>query len=312
MAINTLAFNSKLTGELDKALVQESKTGFLADNNMRAKFVGARNVLIPELDMQGLGDYDRDNGFANGTLTLSNTPYTLSQDRGRQFQIDREDEDETGVANLAGQVLGEFVRTKVAPEMDAYVLSKLAAAAVAQSNTITGTPASQAYTMLNKAINSVQEAVGYSTNEPLVAFVNASFWADLMGTDEITRMLTVGDFKKGEVSTKVKMLNEVPVIPVSDGRMKTSFTFYDGVTDNSGSSGANEKPGGFVPASGAKSIGFLVLPKRAASLVKKSETIRTFSPDQNQKADAYLFQYRLYYDLFVRNAYKDSIYLYQY
>ena len=299
MAINTLAFNSKLTGELDKALVQESKTGFLADNNMRAKFVGARNVLIPELDMQGLGDYDRDNGFANGTLTLSNTTYTLSQDRGRQFQIDREDEDETGVANLAGQVLGEFVRTKVAPEMDAYVLSKLATAAAAQSNTITGTPASQAYSMLNKAINSVQEAVGYSTNEPLVAFVNASFWANLMGTDEITRMLTVGDFKKGEVSTKVKMLNEVPVIPVADGRMKTSFTFYDGVTDNSGSSGA-------------KSIGFLVLPKRAASLVKKSETIRTFSPDQNQKADAYLFQYRLYYDLFVRNAYKDSIYLYQY
>lgn len=29
-------------------------------------------------------------------------------------------------AGLAGQVMGEFIRTRVAPEMDAYILSKLA------------------------------------------------------------------------------------------------------------------------------------------------------------------------------------------
>ena len=198
--INSLEFQSKLTGELDKALVQSAQTSFFADNALRSKFVGARTVLIPDVDMQGLGNYDRDDGFVTGALTVSSESYTMAMDRGRSFQLDREDEDETGVANLAGQVLGEFVRTKVAPEMDAYVLSKLATAAAAQSNTITGTPASQAYSMLNKAINSVQEAVGYSTNEPLVAFVNASFWANLMGTDEITRMLTVGDFKTDRVT----------------------------------------------------------------------------------------------------------------
>ena len=63
---------------------------------------------------------------------------------------------------------------------------------------------------------------------------------------------------------------------------------------------------------GAKKIGILVLPKRAASLVKKSERIRTFTPEQNQKADAYLFQYRLYYDLFVKNSLKSTIYTYTY
>ena len=102
----------------------------------------------------------------------------------------------------------------------------------------------------------------------------------------------------------------MPIIPVADDRMKTAYTFYDGVTDNSGSSGADQRPGGFVPASGAKKIGILVLPKRAASLVKKSERIRTFSPDQNQKADAYLFQYRLYYDLFVKKSLQGTIFTY--
>lgn len=41
---------------------------------------------------------------------------------------------------LAGQVLGEFVRTRVVPEMDAYCLSKLAGLAVTNKQTVTGTP----------------------------------------------------------------------------------------------------------------------------------------------------------------------------
>lgn len=232
----------------------------------------------------------------------------MAMDRGRSFQLDREDNDETGIANLAGQVMGEFVRTKVVPEMDAYVLSKLATLATTKSQTVTGTPASQVYKMITEAINKVQAVAGYS--EPLVCFVDSEVWGALMNSAELSRQLIVSDFRKGEVSTKVKMLNDVPIIPVADDRMKTAYTFYDGVTDNSGSSGADQRPGGFVPASSAKKIGILVLPKRAASLVKKSERIRTFSPDQNQKADAYLFQYRLYYDLFVKKSLQGTIYAY--
>ena len=46
------------------------------------------------------------------------------------------DNDETGIAGLAGQVLGEFVRTRVVPEVDAYNLSKLGQFAVDQSQTV--------------------------------------------------------------------------------------------------------------------------------------------------------------------------------
>ena len=138
MSINTYEFNQTMTSALDKAVVQKSATGFLADTALRAKFVGAKTVMIPDVDMSGLGDYDRDNGFVGGSITVSNTPVTLSQDRGRSFQIDREDGDETGIANLAGEVLAEFVRTKVVPEMDAYVLSKLSTYAVTKSQTVTG------------------------------------------------------------------------------------------------------------------------------------------------------------------------------
>lgn len=68
MAINTLEFAEKLTGELDRMIVQKAVTGFMADNVMQARFVGARTVLIPDLDMAGLGDYDRDAGFVQGAV----------------------------------------------------------------------------------------------------------------------------------------------------------------------------------------------------------------------------------------------------
>lgn len=308
--INSLEFQSKLTGELDKALVQEAQTSFFADNALRSKFVGARTVLIPDVDMQGLGNYDRDDGFVTGALTVSSESYTMAMDRGRSFQLDREDNDETGIANLAGQVMGEFVRTRVVPELDAYVLSKLATLATTKSQTVTGTVASQIYKMITEAINKVQAVAGYS--EPLVCFVDSTVWGALMNTTEVTRQINVGEFKKGVVNTKVKYLNDVPIIPVSDDRMKTAYTFYDGVTDDSGSSGADQTVGGFVPATSAKKIGILVLPRRAASLVKKSERIRTFTPEQNQKADAYLFQYRIYYDLFVKKSLTGTVYTYTY
>ena len=303
MSINTLEFAQNMTKELDKAAGQKTVTGFLADNSLRARFVGANKVLIPEVEISGLGDYDRDTGFVTGTITVSSTPYTLTMDRGRSFQLDREDNDETGIANLAGQVMGEFVRTRVVPEVDAYCLSKLAAYAAGQSQTVTGTPASEAYSMLTEAIQSVQNQVGY--DEELVAFVNSVMWDGLQNSSELTRHLEVADFRKGELNLQVKSLNGVAILPVPDSRMKSAFDFYDGVSEG-------KTDGGFQPTTAAKSIGLLVLPRRAASLVKKTEQVRTFDPAHNPSADAWKFDYRLYDDLCIKNSMASAIYTYVY
>lgn len=300
---NSLAFSSTMMSELDKAVVQKPVTGFFADNGLKARFVGAKTVIIPELEVSGLGDYDRDSGFVGGTITVSNTPVVLSMDRGRSFQLDREDNDETGIADLAGQIMGEFVRTKVVPEVDAYCLSKLASYAVTKSQTVTGTPASQAYSMLCNAIGKVQDAVGY--DEELVAFVDSTMWKALQTTAELERVLTVSDFKKGEMTTHVTSVNGVAILPVPDSRMKTAYEFYDGTT-------SGEEAGGFVADENADAIGLLVMPKHAASLVKKTDQVRTFDPTQNLNADAWKFDYRLYYDLFIRNSMAAGIYAYVY
>ena len=292
MSINSIENAKRYSTELDKMFAQKSATGFFADNALATKFVGAKTVIIPDVDFQGLADYDRDTGFSRGAITVSNTSYTMAMDRARSLQIDREDMDETGVANLAGKILGEYVRTKVVPECDAYVISKLAGLAQSRSNLIDGdtdTP----FESLTNLINEVQAVVGY--DEELVAFIDSHIFAALQNSAEISKMITVSDFKQGEINLKVKSLNGVTLIPVVSERMKTAYTFR------------NNAAGGFTPAEKARNVYMLVCPKKAAHLVKKTENMRIFTPEQNIDADAYKFDYRIYYDVFVAKSNLDSV-----
>lgn len=277
---------------LTVCLLKKVLQAFFADNALATKFVGAKTVIIPDVDFQGLADYDRDTGFSRGAITVSNTPYTMSMDRARSLQIDREDMSETGIANLAGKILGEYVRTKVVPECDAYVLSKLAGLALTRSNTIYG-DLSAPFESLCRLINEVQAVAGY--DEELVAFVDNYIYAAIQSSSEISKMITVSDFKQGDISIKVKSINGVAIIPVVSERMKTAYTFN------------SEGVGGFIPSDNAREIYMLVCPKRGAHLVKKTENMRIFTPEQNLDADAYKFDYRIYYDVFVSKSGLDSV-----
>ena len=302
--LNSLQFRETLTNELDKALVQKSVTASFLDNSFGSKFDGTKTILIPDIDFVGLGDYDRAEGFPEGGITVEQKPYTLTQERARRFYVDRMDMDEIGIAGLSGQIMGEFVRTKVTPEVDAYNLSKLAGIASA-ANQVVGAGvalANKSVSLLSEAIQKVQNEVGF--DEELVAICNTDFYGDLMSTSELTRRLDISDFKKGEISTKVRKLDECWIMPAPKGRMMTSYDFLNGLGE--------EADGGFKPASGAKNIGFIVLPKRVAKFVKKLEKIRTFAPDTVQKKDAWQFDYRLYYDMLVKASETGTIFAYIY
>lgn len=300
MSINNIAFATKFATELDKLLVQKSQAAILEDKGMAAKFVGAHEVKLPVIGFAGLGDYDKDTGFAKGAVSVTQQVFTLEKDRARSFSIDREDMDETGIANLAASVMSEFVRTKVAPEVDAYTFSTIATKANGAGQTVAlgdgETLAKNVYGLIANAIGKVNDATGF-TGEDIVLYVNPTVYAALMATPEIHRHLRVDEFKHGEISTKVQKIDNAIIVPVSDNRMKTAYNF------------GND---GFEVAGGAESVGIIAMPRNAAMLVKKTEKIRTFSPDVNQTADAYKFDYRLYYDVLVKDSMKGSIFTYTY
>lgn len=292
MSINSIENATRYSNELDKMFEQKSAVGFFADNALATKFVGAKTVIVPDIDFYGLSDYDRDEGFARGAITVTNTSYTMSMDRARSLQIDREDMSETGIANLAGKILGEYVRTKVVPECDAYVLSKLSSLAKSRNNIIEA-DTKKPFEALCNLINEVQSVVGF--DEELVAFIDSRVFAALQNSTEISKMITVSDFKQGDINLKVKSINGVALIPVVSERMKTGHEF------------ASSGVGGFTPLENANNVYMLVCPKNGAHLVKKTENMRIFTPEQNIDADAYKFDYRIYYDVFVKKSGLDAV-----
>ncbi len=293
MSLNNEAFATKFTGELDKIITEKSSVGFMADNNLRAKFVGAKTVKIPNISLQGLGDYDRENGFIKGTVNVHNTAYEMQMDRARTFTIDREDMDETGIASLAGAVMSEFVKTKVVPETDAYVISKLASYAGYQGQTLNNIDLTKPLEVFYRLLDNVQSEIGM--DEEIVCLVDRYFWNVLRKSEELSKVLENGAFKQGEVNFNVSKIDNVSIIPVSNSKMMSSFDFL------------TEGAGGFKASEGAQGVYMLMLPKKSCSLVKKSEKIRIFTPEENINADAYKFDYRIYYDVFVKNAYANAI-----
>ncbi|MGN0173491.1 MAG: hypothetical protein ACI39F_03530 [Acutalibacteraceae bacterium] len=293
---NELAFATKFASELDKVLEQTAKTGFMTQNDFGVTFIDARTVKIPSMSLVGLGDYS--DGFPKGDVTVTNAAYTVSKDRGRTFSIDAVDIGDTGIERLSGQVLSEFVRTEVVPEMDAYVLSGLAGIAKTASQTIapaTYPIATKPYEALMTLAAKIEDA-GYDGEK--VCFITYDNLNKLSLSSEITKMIDVGDFKNGEVQYKVKKLGDIILIGVPTKRMKTEYIF---------NAGATSSVGGFEASSTAKEIQLLMLPKNAVSIVKKHEAIRTFSPSENQEADAYKFDYRLHYDFFVKESMKPTV-----
>lgn len=292
MAINTLQYSQQFQTVLDAQMLASATSAFMEANAGQVKYDGGDTVHIPEISMQGLAKYDRDEGFNQGSVTLKFNPYKMTQDRGRTFQLDSMDVNETNFVATAGTVMGEFQRTQVIPEIDSYRYSKIAALATAENKVTTGfTPA--VATILEKLeaeITEIQDVVG--EEEGLIIVMSTKLRTILNNADKVNRYLNVAEFKNGSVNTTVKSFNDIPILGVPSARMKTAYVFNDGKT-------ANQQAGGFKADTGAKDINWIIMPQRAPIAVSKTDKVRVFTPDINQKADAWKIDYRKYHDLWI-------------
>ena len=292
MPINTLQYSQQFQTVLDAQLLAGATSAFMEANAGQVKYDGGDTVHIPEINMQGLAKYDRDEGFNQGSVTLKFNPYKMTQDRGRTFQLDSMDVNETNFVATAGTVMGEFQRTQVIPEIDSYRYSKIAALATAENKVTTGfTPA--VATILEKLeaeITEIQDVVG--EDEGLIIVMSTKLRTILNNADKFNRYLNVAEFKNGSVNTTVKSFNDIPILGVPSARMKTAYVFNDGKT-------ANQQAGGFKADTGAKDINWIIMPQRAPIAVSKTDKVRVFTPELNQKADAWKIDYRKYHDLWI-------------
>lgn len=292
MAINTLEMAKIFQQSLDKQMCIEATSGWMESNAQDVKYNGGDTVRMPRISTTGMARYDRDEGFNQGSVTLTYDDYKLTQDRGRTFQLDSMDVDESNFIASAGTVMGEFQRLHVVPEVDAYRYSRIAALAKNAHRTTDGFTPSETNILaqLDKEITDLQDAIGET--EQLVILMATPIRTVLNNVKNIERRLDVTQFKAGEINTKVKTYNEIPIFSVPSLRMKTAYVFNDGKT-------TGQEAGGFKADTGAKSINWIIISRRAPIAISKTDKVRIFTPDVNQKADAWKLDYRKFHDLWI-------------
>ena len=277
---NSIALAEKFLPILDGIYKRESLTARLLGANALIRFDGANKVSIFKTELDGLADYSRANGFVNGSVTAGWESYTLSKDRGVGLGVDRMDNEET-LGMAFGTLAGEFMRTKEIPELDAYRFAKMASA-----NGITS--ASAAITVgttdVPGLIDAAEQAMGDDEvpYEGRILFVSEKAYAGLKA--KITRYLR----NEGEVQRNVEMYNDMEVVRVPQSRFNTAVTLYDGTANF-----------GFAPTAGGYKINFMIVHPSAVLPIVKHDIVRIFSPDEYQQADKWVFQTRVYHDMFV-------------
>ena len=319
--MNSIALFKKHAPELLDKIYKKSST--TSDFDMNGALVqagkNANEIIVPVLDMDGLGDFDRNSGYIDGDVSLTNETKKFNYERGRKLKTDAIDNEETGGVIL-GNLSSEFLRTKVIPEVDAVRYSTYAA--------IPG---------ISKVEKGV-EYVGYDDTYKAIA----KAWDD-MTNDEVPeedRHLRItstllGYIRDAETTKAKDLLNKfksVKVVPQarfqtaiellsgkdSDGERKGGFrkvkAVYEVSTDTSVQAGkiyytkAGEnytvvaEPTGNPSTSAyyektveeSKDINFMIIHKPALLQYTKHNKMKVFTPDQDQDGDNYKWLYRLY------------------
>lgn len=288
------AYAQKFTTRLDKIIERETLTSDLNMNgDLLGEFSDSGEIKVATIAMDGLANYDRATGFVDGEVTTDWETYKLRYDRGRAFSIDAmDDEERAGI--VSANVMAEFERTKVIPEVDAIRFATLAANA-GETTAADITTSDAAYKAVATAEEAVEDAgVDLST---CLFYCTSTIKRLLRENQKQNYRLSQGENPNGNFL----MWDEMKIVTVPTARFQSKITLLDGTTED-------QEAGGFTAADDALALNFMIVHPSAAAAIQRHKKLRYFSPDTNQKRDAHLWQYRLFHDLLVYQKQKAKIY----
>lgn len=305
---------------LDKVYKAASTTSdFDIDGALVKAGANANEIIVPKLEMDGLGDYDRNSGYLDGDVTLTNETVKFNYERGRKLKTDTIDNEETGGVIMAN-MSSEFLRTKVVPEVDAVRYAT--------------------YSSLENITDVAPDGIEYKTGEEvLTALQNVMTQLDNDEVPEEGRylridptLLSMAEFVSRTTNNDIlKKFTQVKKVPQSrfltkielksgkdtDGERIGGYTKvadkYELTSDSSVVSGKTyytksgdkyikvETPvtGSILTyyelkEKGSRNINFMVIHKPAMLQYTKHAKMKIFTPDSDDSGDFYRMLYRIY------------------
>ena len=268
---NNIQLAKIYTNLLDEVYQQNALTAVLeSDASLARAGANANEIVIPKISMDGLADYSRNSGYVNGDVNLTWETVKFNYERGRAFTVDDMDNEET--QNIAfGRLAGEFIRTKVIPELDAFRFATYAATTGAGTATGTLATGADVIAALRVATSAMDEAEVPMENRYL--FITPTLYGLIQDMDNT---------KSREVLSRFASVTQVP-----------QTRFYSAIELLDGKTGGEEK-GGYKKAESATELNFEIIHKPATLQFTKHAVPKIIPPMQNQDADAWKYGYRNY------------------
>ena len=269
---NSIVLAKNYAPLLDEVYRNASVTAdLISDEGMMRAGANANEILYPQIDVTGLGDYDRNSGYTSGAVNVVWKTATFNYDRGTKISVDSMDDQET--FNISyGQAASTLRRDKVAPEADAFTFATLAGTeGISVATPATYASAEEFLEALLVAKNKMDE--DEVPEEGRILYATHSLLNSVMALDTT---------KSREILSSYSVKKGVP-----QSRFYTAINLMDGKT-------AGEELGHYKKADTGKDINFMIVHKPAIIKFDKHVTGNVIDPASNPDADSYIIKYRKY------------------
>ena len=286
---NTINYASIFNRILDEKFYILPRTMWMENTNAGIVWEGGKEVKIPKLGMDGLGNM---NGYRapQGDLVLDWETKILQWYRGRNFSIGRYDVDETNFALTVGNALRVFLNEQVIPEVDCVRIASVAQGAVGYGTVVpqatASITASNILGLILDDIAKVQDKIG--ENEQLYIQISTGLKNLLEQSEKIQKYMNVRDFAIRSANVKLDALNDQYLIGTPSRYMHSVFGMNDGVT-------GGQTVGGVTFTNLGANINWMICARPAVDAIARPQITKVIDPDTNQDGEYWKVMFSIYH-----------------
>lgn len=268
---NTIALAKEYISILDEVYRNASVTAdLISDATMMRAGANVNEIVYPQIEVGGLGDYDRNSGYTSSAVKLEWKTAKFNYDRGAKLEVDTMDNRES--MNLAFTRAGATLqRDRVAPEADAFTFATVCGF---EGITLKGENLTDAQAFLASLLvakNKMDE--DEVPEEGRILYATPTLLNGVMSLDTT---------KSREVLASFPIKKKVP-----QSRFYTAIDLLDGKT-------TGEEAGHYKKAEDAKDINFMIIHKPAIIKFDKHVANDIIPAKLNANADGDILKYRKY------------------
>ena len=315
---NSIAFVRNYTSVIDEVYQRAAVSGCLnSPRRMARAGRTAREIMIPKIQVTGLGDYTRNVGYKTGSITYEFETKTFNYDRGIRLLADVMDVEEAGVLDCFVEAGSELQRVQVAPEADAFTFAEIAGHEGVDSLEADYSDADAEDILADlRGVTSEMDELRVSTGSRIL-FITPTLKGVL---DDFSQ---ANPARSNRVLTRFSRIVEVPQVRfytaidllsgesdqfgyqraageyvlTEDDSVVSGKTYYtkSGETYTPVSSPASGSLSSYYELAGAGApINYMVVERSAVIKFDKHVASRVFSPDELEALDSYMMKYRKY------------------